>query len=478
MNPFHHALASLAGLTLILTAVDAPPLPAQAGLTWSARFDGAGAAGAVDNLRDLGVDSAGNSYVTGASMGPTGRIGAVTIKYDAAGQRVWLHRYESAPAGGEEGVALTVGADALYVAGRTEVSGPAFPGPDILLLKYDLDGNLIWARTYDGPAADGDFARAIALDGAGNIVVLGQADTSTTAADLVLLKYAPDGTRLWATLYDGPGHGNDRAFQLAIDGAGNIVVSGAVPVPGTVTSVDVCALMFSPAGVLAWERFFDGEGHLEDSPGGLWVDGAGNAYLTAGLAFDIFSSAWWTAKLAAADGAVMWERTDPLLLPASPTGLVLTPGDEVVVSAFASDPAPSSLVVVRYDAAGNTVWRHIERGMLLPTLGRRTLAAGNDGGIHALGIGVNPTTGQDFQLVSLSAAGTLRASVLFGSTGLGADLPVAVSAAPDGTALLAGDLLQPGTQINWDYGVARARSGVFADGFESGDTGAWTTIQP
>ena len=54
-----------------------------------------------------------------------------------------------------------------------------------------------WVRRYNGPGNSGDQARAIAVDGSGNVYVTGGSDGSGTSGDYATIKYDPQGNELW-----------------------------------------------------------------------------------------------------------------------------------------------------------------------------------------------------------------------------------------------------------------------------------------
>ena len=79
-----------------------------------------------------------------------------------------------------------------------------------------------------------DETRGIAADSSGNVYVLGWSDFPNTSIDYVIIKYAPDGRRLWLTRYNDPYDYSDYASDFVVDAAGNVYVTGK----GVVTTND------------------------------------------------------------------------------------------------------------------------------------------------------------------------------------------------------------------------------------------------
>ena len=129
---------------------------------------------------------------------------------------------------------------------------------DIMVVKFALDGTLLWTQRYDGPYG-ADRAGALAVDGAGNIIVVGASWTSPNGPqapwdysgfDIRVLKYAPDGTLLWSSSYgDTPGM-EDQGDSVATDPNGNIYVSGIARSPKDGSQRVI--LKYSPEGTLLW----------------------------------------------------------------------------------------------------------------------------------------------------------------------------------------------------------------------------------
>lgn len=120
--------------------------------------------------------------------------------------------------------------DNIYLTGSVNSAGGA-TGTDILLIKLDPQGRLLWRETYGTPYADS--ARAIALDPVDNSIILagethGNLETGAigNSHDLFLMKInAADRTPEWTYQYGGPGW--DLANDLIVDSYGDIYFTGA-----------------------------------------------------------------------------------------------------------------------------------------------------------------------------------------------------------------------------------------------------------
>jgi hypothetical protein len=66
----------------------------------------------------------------------------------------------------------------------------------------------------------------VATDNAGNVIVAGLTTDVMGGVDLLVIKYSGAGVPLWTNRYNGPGNGDDGAQSLAVDGDGNVLVTG------------------------------------------------------------------------------------------------------------------------------------------------------------------------------------------------------------------------------------------------------------
>ncbi len=98
---------------------------------------------------------------------------------------LWTITYNGPGNGMDDGYGIAVdGEGNVYVVGDINV-GPDY---DAWLGKYDKNGNLLWAVTYNGPSNMGDTFGGIALDGIGNVFVVGTTHDSYTGRDILIAK--------------------------------------------------------------------------------------------------------------------------------------------------------------------------------------------------------------------------------------------------------------------------------------------------
>ncbi len=146
-------------------------------------------------------------------------------------------------------------------------------------------------HTFYGSGND-DYGRAIALDSTGNVYVagtstaswLGDRNTAPKHAhgggkDLVVLKLNDKGVYQWHTFYGSAG--NDEGQGLAVDGSGNVFVTGSsnaywpgdkskAPLHSYSGGSDLVVLKLNSAGAYQWHTFYGSTG--SDEGRGLAVE--------------------------------------------------------------------------------------------------------------------------------------------------------------------------------------------------------------
>ncbi len=192
-----------------------------------------------DYVNSVTTDASGNVYIAGDFLSPTIVIGSTILsnnggpdmfiaKYDSNGNALWA---KSAGRGNIDYASSLVcdGFGNIYAAGTFVSDSITFGSftlfskgeDDVFLVKYDNNGNVIWAVSAGNVERDIGFS--VCIDAFGNIYVGGWTG-STSNPDILILKYDSGGNQVWAK--SAAGNSFDYAYSIAADGFGNIYLAG------------------------------------------------------------------------------------------------------------------------------------------------------------------------------------------------------------------------------------------------------------
>jgi hypothetical protein len=209
-------------------------------------------------------------------------------------------------------------------------------------------------RFHQGGGGGYDRAGATTVDAAGNFYVTGSAETSSQLLSLVVIKYSPQGTRLWRTLVTNGQYAQGGA--ITVDASGNVYVAGFAGGGLFVgATFDPFAVKLNSSGAVQWsKRYTGGPGGFAD----VAVDGSGNVYVSGsshGQNYD-----WLTVKYGP-DGTQLWERR----FNAAPNSadvvidMVRDGAGNIVVAGNTQrtgDFQTGDFSVLKYDPSGNVIW--------------------------------------------------------------------------------------------------------------------------
>lgn len=266
---------------------------------WVNRHNGEGSG--RDELWGLATDDIGNVYVTGYSESINGGDDYVTIKYAPTGIRQWRRVYDF---NGDGATALAVDpAGNVYVTG---VSGNSLETMDYATVKYNSAGTQQWVVRYNGDDNLQDLPVALALDAQSNIYITGYSLGNSSDFDATTIKYSASGNLQWVAKYNGPGNGDDKAYRLRLDKAGDVYIAGFSL--NNNNNLDWVTIKYNAVGQQKWVARYNGATDDKDIPSGLDIDSQGNVYLTgwtknANSGFDCMSVRYTSS------GATQWQAT-------------------------------------------------------------------------------------------------------------------------------------------------------------------------
>jgi hypothetical protein len=287
----------------------------------------------------LDTDSNDNVYILGDSVAT--RV-LVIKKFNAAGTLLWQTTYD--PAESLSGVWIAVDGEGNAVVQANTVRSLDGQPTGWLTLKYDTNGNLLWANSLPG-AFSGSVR--VEVDASNNIYVAGYVWN-----DSVLIKYSPTGSTLWTDTFDNNG-AIDKAFSMVISPDNSRI--GVAGISGNL----FMALMYDANGNRLWAHtdtsayaandLAFGAGNVSYFATGTYFSQDPNPYQMAIVKFDAAGNQSWIKSYSVGD------RTFRVAVDAQ--GNILATGMDAVGymdwMTIKTDPNGNLLWSQRYDGGRN-----------------------------------------------------------------------------------------------------------------------------
>lgn len=290
----------------------------------------------------------------------------------------------------------------IYLGGYTTTTD----NHDWLVIKLNSNGDTLWTRTYNGTDNSEDEVKAIAVDASGNVYATGYSKSSLTGDDYTTIKYNSTGVQQWISFYNGPVGQDDVANDIAVDGSGNVFVTGASAQDATGVDNDFATVKYNANGQQVWAIVFDGAGGGNDEAKRVILDDSGNPVIT-GQSFNGSDDDWVTRKLNASNGATLWTNYVDYTKNDRPSDMVRDQAGNIYV-AGRTKANNYDLAVRKMDNNGATTWTKFFQGT---DDDRATaLAVDTSGNVYVTGltdINANPLI-EDYNVITIkyNSAGT------------------------------------------------------------------------
>ncbi len=173
--------------------------------------------------QDIAIDSLNNIYVVGRNDTYFGNTDIILLKYDSTLNLIWNVTWNN-PFGSthyETGSGLTIDSqDNIYITGSNKTGNDY----DIILLKYDNEGNLLSQKSWDNSNGK-DMGRGIDIDSEDSIYIVGSEQNSTGYNNSILIKFDDDGIQIWNQSWGGVE--DDSGMGILVVNSENIFITGA-----------------------------------------------------------------------------------------------------------------------------------------------------------------------------------------------------------------------------------------------------------
>ncbi|MCG3165097.1 MAG: hypothetical protein POELPBGB_00858 [Bacteroidia bacterium] len=267
---------------------------------------------------------------------------------------------------------------------------------DIFIVKYDSDGNLQWAKSAAGPAAD-DWCYDMTCDALGNVLLTGFfrgssitfSNTTLTNPGFFLVKFDGLGNVIWAR----DAIGNCETRSVVTDENNNIFITGwfntstlqieniTLTNGGFVGTKDYFIAKYDPSGNVEWAKKAGGIGN--DQGMGVSTDLSGNVYVTGDFKSSTITFGTITLSNTNSDsldvfvakynseGTVIWANKEGGMSSDGGQCIVTSPvGNSYVTGWYYSSTfqfgnntinrvgpwGNKDMFVAKYDSTGNVIW--------------------------------------------------------------------------------------------------------------------------
>jgi uncharacterized delta-60 repeat protein len=137
-----------------------------------------------------------------------------------------------------------------------------------------------WLTFFNGPTNVNESIENVMFDNFGNTYLSGYGyETSLGQGhDFLTVKGNSSGTEQWTKVYNGPQNNTDRPFGLFVDNAGNVYLTGTSW--WSANGYKIVTIKYSPTGDMLWISAYDSLGTAEGEAHDVTVDINGNVYVT------------------------------------------------------------------------------------------------------------------------------------------------------------------------------------------------------
>jgi len=245
---------------------------------------------------------------------------------------------------------------------------------------------------YNGPGNNVDGADALAVDGEGNVYVTGNSRGNQGHDDYATIKYDTNGNQLWVARYD-----DGSPTALVVDSAGNVYVTGFSRAGD---DLHYATVKYDSNGNQLWVSTYNAPEGGQDIAYALVVDNMGNAFVTG-----------------------------------------------------RSISANYDYAAVKYDSQGNELWVARYNGPANRSDQASSLDFNADGNVYVTGRSDNENRDRDYTTLKYDNNGKLLWEARYTENGYGDGWATALSVDDSGNACVTGQSY--GNVSGWDYATVK-----------------------
>jgi hypothetical protein len=220
---------------------------------------------------------------------------------------------------------------------------------DVLVMKFDLSGNLLWSKLFGG--AGNDQASCIVQTSDMGYVISGQTNSfGASNFDAFTLKLDANGSRQWAKMYKWSN--TEYAASIVQTSDGGYILTGYSDSFGS-GAYDVFSLKIDASGSIMWVRCYGGP---NNDYGNSIKETTDAGYIVAGYTYSYGTAGDACVMKLYGDGVLNWSRTYGGGDLDAANEIQLSSNGYIVCGSSRSYTASEDALVFNIDNSGNTYW--------------------------------------------------------------------------------------------------------------------------
>ena len=286
----------------------------------------------------------------------------------------------------------------------------AFNNTDVLITKYNEEGNLLWQKTFDGSSSGDDYGVQVKIN-SNNEIFVAATLIENSGVDFGILKYKSNGDLLWANSWNGNNNGVDVPADLDIDNNGNIYLVGGTS--GNNSFSDYAIVKFNSSGVYQWQQNYD-YANSHDVATSLKIDNS-NLIVTGTSASSSTNWDFATLKIDATNGAILDSRRSSVPGVGLDNAVAVTTdqNNNTYITGYVEVSGNKNIQTVKLDVNFNLLWVKNFDGGLEDVA--KALEVDNFGNIYIVGTKENYNGGKDYITIKYDSNGNEIWNKEFGS---------------------------------------------------------------
>ncbi len=334
------------GLDLLLIKTDA-----NGNLLWNKTYGGTGVnwGYCVEQTVDGGYIITGRITSYGSS-----NYDVWLIKTDVNGNLLWNKTFGGT--GEDEGFCVEQTVDGGYIITGVTYSYMA-EDSDVWLIKTDVNGNLLWNKTFGGTDWDESYCVNQTKDGGYIIVGSTQSFGIDGYFDVWLIKTDTSGNLVWNKTYGGTGGDWGNCVEQTVDGG--YIITGYTGSFGA-GLYDVWLIKTDASGNAEWNQTYGGTSHEDGTHVEQTTD---NGYIITGhtTSYGAGNGDFWLIKTDIS-GNMEWNQTYGGIGNDESTCVEQTTDGGYIITGYSSSYGGTGVLLIKTDASGGKAWSKIYGG--------------------------------------------------------------------------------------------------------------------